>query len=59
METKPIKTDLFRFVTLRSPQSISHGKRDVGFIEHPNPEASHFIGTLAAETDRQLSLIHI
>lgn len=56
METKPIKTDLFRFVTLRSPQSISHGKRDVGFIEHPNPEASHFIGTLAAETDRQKAL---
>ena len=56
METQAIKTDLFRFVTLRSPQAISQGKRDIGFIEHPNPEASHFIGKLADESDRQQAL---
>ncbi len=33
-KTKPIKTDLFKFVTLRTPQLINEQKKDVGFIFH-------------------------
>ncbi len=42
-EITPIRTDLFRFVTLRTPQLISQGKKSFGFIEHPAPGKSYFL----------------
>lgn len=45
MSTKqpaPIKTDLFRFVTIRTPQLISDEKKKWGFIYHPDLSKSYF-----------------
>ena len=50
-----IKTDLFRFVSLRGPQIISHNRRKAGFIRHPNANHSFFLTELSsAETLSQL-----
>jgi hypothetical protein len=48
IQTKPIKTDLFKFVTLRTPQLINEQKKDIGFIFHPNSAktTSKFIKTI-------------
>lgn len=45
------KTDLFRFVTLRSPEVISHHRIDLGFIYHPDPMNSYFLEDLDGVTD--------
>lgn len=50
METK-IKTDLFRFMTLRGPQLISKDRRALGFIEHFDPSSSHFLNLIQNESD--------
>tara|TARA_R110000744_G_scaffold315671_1_gene422486 strand:+ start:486 stop:3941 length:3456 start_codon:yes stop_codon:yes gene_type:complete len=42
-QPKPIVQNLFRFVTLRTPQLINPQKKEYGFIYHPNPEKSHFL----------------
>lgn len=39
----PIKTDLFRFVTIRTPQLITEEKKQWGFIPHPDPSNSFFL----------------
>lgn len=39
-------TDLFRFVTLRTPESITKKKKKLGFVTHSTPENSHFLGLL-------------
>ncbi|MGB8191222.1 MAG: hypothetical protein WCF67_04840 [Chitinophagaceae bacterium] len=39
----PIRTDLFRFVTLRTPQLISQEKKEFAFIHHPAPNKSVFL----------------
>lgn len=39
-EPKPIRTDLFRFVTFRTPQLISDEKKAFSFIYHSDPEQS-------------------
>lgn len=39
-EPKPIRTDLFRFVTFRTPQLIADEKKPFSFIYHPDPEKS-------------------
>lgn len=39
----PVITDLFRFVTVRTPQLIGEDKKKWGFIFHPKPSASHFL----------------
>ncbi len=49
METKqptPIKADLFRFITLRTPQLISESRKKLRFITHPNPLKSFFLNGL-------------
>ncbi|HYF30362.1 MAG TPA: hypothetical protein VD993_04530 [Chitinophagaceae bacterium] len=43
----PIRTDLFRFVTLRTPQLLSQQKKELGFIWHPDPEKSHFLKNIS------------
>ncbi len=40
---EPIRTDLFRFVTIRTPQLISQNKKELGFIYHPAPDKSFFL----------------
>lgn len=45
------KTDLFRFVTMRSPELISKSREDLGFIKHPDPGSSHFIEVVHTMTD--------
>lgn len=40
METKPVKANLFRFVTLRNPQIIEEKDKDPGFIFHPDETQS-------------------
>lgn len=51
---KPIKTDLFRFTTLRTPQLIDHSRKELGFIFHPNSNESFFLKdfTQNVEIDR-------
>jgi len=36
------KTNLFRFVTVRSPQTISEEREDLGFLKHPNPNSGSY-----------------
>lgn len=36
-------TDLFRFVTLRSPESITTGRKELGFVKHTALTYSHFL----------------
>ena len=44
----PIRTDLFRFVTIRTPQLIAQHKREFGFIWHPDPGKSHFLKNISS-----------
>ena len=46
---KAIKTDLFRFATLRGPQSITKDRRKLGFVEHPNYEKSAILKNIKAD----------
>lgn len=46
----PIKTDLFRFVTIRTPQLIQEEKKKLGFIEHPDPTKSFFLKGIDTES---------
>lgn len=41
--TDPIKTELFRFVTLKSPNRVTKEKKELGFITHPNESKSFFL----------------
>ncbi len=41
-----IKTDLFRFISLRSPQTISSKRKELGFIHHPKANHSFFLTEL-------------
>jgi len=38
-----MKTDLFRFATLRTPQLISTSKKKMGYIKHPDVSKSFFL----------------
>ena len=49
----PIRTDLFRFVTIRTPQLISQHKKEFGFIWHPAPEKSYFLKSLSGSDTLQ------
>jgi hypothetical protein len=42
-KTPPIKTDLFRFMTVRTAQLIDESKKGIFFAYHPNPKASFFL----------------
>jgi hypothetical protein len=44
----PIRTELFRFVTLRTPQLIQRAKRDAFYVFHPSPSKSHFLKGIAS-----------
>lgn len=44
-------TDLFRFVTLRTPQLLTTNRRALGFIEHPDHAQSHFLQLISASDD--------
>ncbi len=43
MAIKPVKTELFRFVSQRPVQLIDQEKKDLVFVRHPNPDKSHFL----------------
>jgi hypothetical protein len=51
---KKRKTDLFRFVTLRTPELISTERKALGFINHPDPANSTFL-SIIDESDLILS----
>lgn len=51
---KKRKTDLFRFVTLRSPELISSDRKSLGFINHPDAANSAFL-SLIDDADLNLS----
>lgn len=51
MKTEKVKTDLFRFATLRAPQLISKERRKLGFVEHPNPKKSVFLSQINPNED--------
>ncbi len=42
-----MKTDLFRFATLRTPQLISPRMKKVGYLEHPEITESFFLKSIA------------
>ena len=46
-----MKTDLFRFATLRTPQLISQSKKRIGYLEHPKVSDSFFLKSIAAIKD--------
>ncbi|MGB0523151.1 MAG: hypothetical protein ACPGJS_09330 [Flammeovirgaceae bacterium] len=48
---KQLKADLFRFITLRSPQLITKERRQLGFVEHPNHAESYFLKEIISETN--------
>ena len=56
---KSKKTDLFRFVTLRSPQILSKTREDLGFVNHPDPSGSYFLGGLAVDASVADARIHL
>ncbi len=45
----PIRTELFRFTTFKSPQLIDVERKRVFFVTHPQPSRSHFIKGLDAQ----------
>jgi hypothetical protein len=49
----PIKNTLFRFVTLRAPEQLADEARRISFIQHPNPELSHFEPLMSADHESQ------
>ena len=53
MSKNEIKTDLFRFVTLRNPQTIDEKDKERGFVFFPSNEKSnsHYLDQLDLETD--------
>ncbi len=44
-------TDLFRFATLRAPQLLTAERRSLGFIEHPNYNASAILSGVDFDND--------
>ncbi|MEM1081271.1 MAG: hypothetical protein AAGH65_06785, partial [Pseudomonadota bacterium] len=55
MASLPIKSDLFRFVSQRSPQSIDYQKRQTGFIWHPDPGKSEFLKNIQDITNLKIA----
>ena len=55
---QPLRTELFRFLSLRAPQLIASDRKDFGFIRHPAPKDSHFLRGLQdiAEKERYAAL---
>ncbi len=51
--SNPIKSNLFRFVTLRNPQLIDEEAKNVGFIEHPDKTQSVFYEAVKDLEDSQ------
>ncbi|WP_435261023.1 hypothetical protein [Tenacibaculum sp. nBUS_03] len=50
MSKKPIKSNLFRFVTLRSPQTIEEKNLNIGFISFPEEKRTESLALKAVET---------
>ena len=42
-QPQPIRTELFRFVSLKAANRISTTRKKLGFIEHPHPAQSFFL----------------
>jgi len=53
--SKPIKTDLFRFASLRAPQLLSDEEKELGFILHPNLPASYFYTNVSETMDPEMA----
>ena len=49
MQTKAT-TSLFRFTTFRAPQLVDTDRKELGFIEHPDPSGSHFLEGITSAT---------
>lgn len=58
MQTKA-KTNLFRFVTARAPQLIDEDRFELGFIEHPDPEGSHFSDGMVGYSDLEAARLAV
>ncbi len=58
-KAEPIKTDLMKFVTLRSPQLINQKIRNQGFIRHIDPIKSKFLKRIPDVTDVELSRVEV
>ncbi len=50
MAIKKNKTDLFRFVTLRGPQLVDDNRKLLGFIFPNDPNNSHFLSQITANS---------
>ncbi|RBW59432.1 hypothetical protein DS884_06750 [Tenacibaculum sp. E3R01] len=50
MSKKPIKSNLFRFVTLRSPQTIEEKNLNIGFVSFPEEKRAESLALKAVET---------
>ena len=46
-----MKTDLFRFATLRTPQLISQNKKKIGYLTHPKIADSFFLKSITTIKD--------
>jgi len=46
-----IKTNLFRFMTLRSPELLPKERREIGFTDNPAPEDSKFLSAISGIED--------
>lgn len=53
--SEPIKTDLFRFASLRTPQLLSDEEKELGFIFHPNLTASHYYQNVSLAMDEEMA----
>lgn len=56
---KTKKTDLFRFVTLRSPQILTKAREDLGFIYHPDSAGSFFLSGITDGTPLDDARTHL
>lgn len=55
MSKEPIITDLFRFITVRSPQLLTEDEKERGFVYFPTKEigSSHFLNEFAGLEDNK------
>ncbi|WP_456437419.1 hypothetical protein [Psychroserpens sp.] len=51
MAEKPVKANLFRFVTLRNPQLIEEKDKEPGFVIHPDESSSPFYSAVEGKPD--------
>lgn len=53
--SKPIKTDVFSFTTIRATQLITPENKSLSFISHPDLNASAFASSFSADGEKKIS----